>query len=233
LFPMKRDRTDTDTSPVVTTTNESDLNKPGQSKTKTPITQTRVQIFVKCPFGKTVTVEMPSQTTIRTLKHPDSLLTTIPTREFYMVYGDEDLTKQRTLPSYDIKNMSTVFMRLRCKDGGPSLNDSSWIGTTTTNPTTLTTYLETKQATQGNKQGLWKDENVSVRYGTELDSNKTKENRDLSSDELTRHILDHIFQPMIQPNGVGGYGDIFPQSNIEREDTCADHASGEDFTTTL
>jgi hypothetical protein len=93
-----------------------------------------------------------------------------------MVHGGKDLANQRTLPPYGIKDMSTVFMILPCKDGDPSLNDSSWIGTTSTNPTAFVTYLETKQVTQGNIQGLWKDENVSARYATELDTNKTKEN---------------------------------------------------------
>jgi hypothetical protein len=203
---------------------------------KRDITQSRVQIFIKRPCGKTGTVETPSQATIRTLKRAASLITAIPTREFYMVYGGKKLTKKRTLTSYGIENMSTVFMMLRCKGGGPSLNHSSWVGATATNPTALATYLETKQATQGNLQGLWKDENAPARYATELDSTKTKENSGLSLDGRTRRILDHSFQPVIQPNGVGGYGGIYPQSRFERVEMGAHshyRSSEEDFTTTL
>jgi hypothetical protein len=153
-----------------------------------------------------------------------------------MVYGGKKLTKKRTLTSYGIENMSTVFMMLRCKGGGPSLNHSSWVGATATNPTALATYLETKQATQGNLQGLWKDENAPARYATELDSTKTKDNSGLSLDGRTRRILDHSFQPVMQPNGVGGYGGIYPQSRFERVEMGAHShycSSEEDFTTTL
>jgi hypothetical protein len=230
--------------------NQTDVAKPDILRAQGE----KAQFFIQCISGKKRVIEIPIHSTIQELKLATSLLEDIPIEQFYMLYGSKKLKKKKTLPWYGITPTSTIQMLLRCKggakdgdmldnintqDGGeapPSatnrttqieenLLDLSWMLASSTNPPALAAHIKTRQATQGNLQGLWEDEDVPTQDAPKMENDNTKENTGLSTDELTRRIYDLSLQSVIQPAGVGGIGGIFPQTRTMKQ--------GKDFTTTL
>jgi len=209
--------------------NQTDTVKPDMPRDQ----GAKAQVFIQCMSGSIKKIDIPIQSTIKELKLASSLLESTPVDVFDMIYGSKWLLDEKTLPYYGIIPGSTIQMRMGLRGGAQDEDQtdneenphSSWMMTSSTNPQAFEAHLRKKQATQGNLQGLWKDEDIPAQGTPERESDNTKVSRSMETNEMTRRIYDHSTEPVIQPAGVGGFGGIFPQSRITKQ--------GENFTTSL
>jgi len=79
---------------------------------------TDMQIFVKTPEGKVITLDVECSFTIKNIKAIIMNLLTIPTKHQRLLFMDQQLEDDHTLSDYNIQNESTLHLVLLLRGGG-------------------------------------------------------------------------------------------------------------------
>ena len=77
-----------------------------------------MQIFIKNFDGKTLTIDVESNTTVIELKKKISLLTGVPVKIMRLIFGSKQLSNFRKLCDYNIKSESNLHVLFRLLSGG-------------------------------------------------------------------------------------------------------------------
>ena len=77
-----------------------------------------MQIFVKTPEGKTITLDVEASDTIYNLKKILKNLLTIPTKQQRLLFMDQQLEDGCTLSDYNIQKNDTIRLALPLRGGG-------------------------------------------------------------------------------------------------------------------
>ena len=77
-----------------------------------------MQIFVKHPDGKTITLEAEANTTINNIKAIIKNMEGIPTKQQRLIFKDQQLEDGCTISDYNIQNETTITLMLAIKGGG-------------------------------------------------------------------------------------------------------------------
>jgi ubiquitin len=76
-----------------------------------------MQIFVKTPSGKTITLEVWASQSVEDVKRMVQCKTNIPANEQRLIWTGKQLEEGRTLGDYNVIQESTLHLTLRLRDG--------------------------------------------------------------------------------------------------------------------
>ena len=79
---------------------------------------TDMQIFVKTPEGKVITLDVECSFTIKNIKAIIMNLLTIPTKHQRLLFMDQQLEDDHTLSDYSIQKEDTITLTLGLRGGG-------------------------------------------------------------------------------------------------------------------